>query len=91
VPERVPVIGIVPEKVGTLSTWIAQHPTKALLLDDLRCDIAALYGAYDMKRREPRSGYVIVDPKGIVNRIEITAQLAPEEAARAVQYAVTGL
>jgi thioredoxin-dependent peroxiredoxin len=91
VPERVPVIGVVPEKVGTLSAWVAQHPTKALLLEDMRCDIAALYGAWDVKRSEPRSGYVIVDPKGVVNRIEITANLSPEEAARAVQYAVTGL
>ena len=91
VPEGVAVIGIVTEKVGTLSSWVAQHPTKALLLEDARSDIAAVYGAYDPGRSEPRPGYVIVDPKGVVHRIEIAAQLAPEEAARAVQYAVTGL
>jgi peroxiredoxin len=91
VPERVPVLGVVPEKLGALSTWVAQHPTKALLLDDARGDIAALYGAYDLKRSEPRAGYVVVDPKGVVNRIEITATLVPKDAARAVQYAVTGL
>jgi peroxiredoxin Q/BCP len=91
VPERVAVLGVVPEKIGTLSSWVTQHPTKALLLDDSRCDIAALYGAYDVKQSAPRAGYVIVDPKGVVNRIEIAAKLSPEDAARAVQYAVTGL
>ena len=91
VPEGVEVIGIVTEKVGALSAWAAQHPTRALLLEDVRSDIAAVYGAYDLARSEPRAGYVIVDPTGVVNRIEIAPQLAYEEAARAVQYAVTGL
>jgi peroxiredoxin len=91
VPEGVAVIGIVTEKVGTLSQWVAQHPTKALLLEDARSDIAAVYGAYDLASGQPRAGYVIVDPTGVVNRIEIATQLAYEEAARAVQYAVTGL
>lgn len=91
VPEGVAVIAIVTEKVGTLSSWAAQHPTKALLLEDARSDIAAVYGAYDNARGEPRAGYVIVDPTGVVNRIEIASQLAYDEAARAVQYAVTGL
>jgi peroxiredoxin len=91
VPEGVAVIAVVTEKVGALSSWAAQHPTKALLLEDTRSDIAAVYGAYDNTRGEPRAGYVIVDPHGVVNRIEIATQLAHEEAARAVQYAVTGL
>lgn len=91
VPERVAVLGIVPEKVGALSTWAAQKKTKALLLDDATSDIAALYGAYDLQRNEPRPGYAVVDPKGIVNRIEISDRLVPGDAARAVQYAVTGL
>jgi peroxiredoxin len=91
VPEGVAVIAVVTEKVSSLSAWTAQHPTKALLLEDARSDIAAVYGAYDNTRSEPRAGYVIVDPKGVVNRIEIASQLAYEEAARAVQYAVTGL
>lgn len=91
VPEGVAVIAIVTEKVGALSQWAAQHPTKALLLEDPRSDIAAVYGAYDMQSGEPRAGYVVVDPTGVVNRIEIATQLAYGEAARAVQYAVTGL
>jgi len=91
VPEGVAVIGIVTEKVGTLSAWAAHHPTKALLLEDARSDIAAVYGAYDMQSGQPRAGYVIVDPTGVVNRIEIATQLAYEDAARAVQYAATGL
>lgn len=91
VPERVPVLGVVPEKVGVLSAWTAQHKTQALLLDDATGDIAALYGIFDAARGTPRSGYVVVNPKGVVHRIEIGDRLDPEEAARAVQYAVTGL
>lgn len=91
VPERVIVLGVVPEKVGALSAWAAQRETKALLLDDMRGDISALYGAYDLVLGQPRPGYAIVDPKGVVNRIEIRDGLVPGDAARAVQYAVTGL
>lgn len=91
VPERVNVLGIVPEKVGHLSAWAALHDPKALLLDDTRGDIAALYGAYDLQRNQPRPGYVIVDPKGVVQRIDIRDGLLPGDALRAVQYAVTGL
>ena len=40
-PERVIVLGVVPEKVGHLSAWAAQRDTKALLLDDMTGDIAA--------------------------------------------------
>ena len=36
-------------------------------------------------------GYAIVDPRGYVVRIEIREGLVPSDAARAVQYAVTGL
>lgn len=91
VPERVIVLGVVPEKVGHLSAWAAQRDTKALLLDDMTGDISALYGAYDVTRNQPRPGYAIVDPKGVVNRIDIREGLVPADAARAVQYAVTGL
>lgn len=91
VPERVIVLGVVPEKVGQLSAWASQHDPKALLLDDVTGDIAALYGAYDLTRSQPIPGYAIVDPKGVVNRIEIRQGLLPLDAARAVQYAVTGL
>lgn len=91
VPERVAVIGLVPDKVGALTAWTAQNPTKALLLDDATGDIAALYGAFDPVRHEPRAGYVVVDPKGVVNRIEVGERLTPGDAVRAVQYAVTGL
>ena len=66
VPERVTVLGVIAEKVGPLSAWAANSGTKALLLDDLTGDIAALYGAYDLSRGKPRPGYVVVDPKGFV-------------------------
>ncbi len=91
VPDRVPVLGVVPEKAGTLTAWSAQNKPSALLLDDSMGDIAALYGAWDLERGEPRAGYVIVDPKGFVTRVEFTHRLEPVEAVRAVQYAVTGL
>lgn len=91
VPERVIVLGVVAEKVGHLSAWAALRDTKALLLDDMTGDIAALYGAYDLSRNQPIPGYAIVDPKGVVTRIEIREGLVPSDAARAVQYAVTGL
>lgn len=85
------MLGVVAEKVSQLAAWAARRDTKALLLDDMTGDIAALYGAYDMSRNQPLPGYVIVDPKGVVVRIEIREGLVPSDAARAVQYAVTGL
>ncbi|MCC6349692.1 MAG: peroxiredoxin family protein [Candidatus Eisenbacteria bacterium] len=91
VPEQTVVLGVVAEKVSQLAAWAARRDTKALLLDDMTGDIAALYGAYDMSRNQPLPGYVIVDPKGVVVRIEIREGLVPSDAARAVQYAVTGL
>lgn len=91
VPERVPVLGVVGEKVGTLSAWAEKTRTKALLLDDSRGDIAALYGAFDLERDRTQPGYVIIDPQGVVVRIEVGGRLSPADAARAVQYAVTGL
>ncbi len=90
-PEHVIVLGVVPERVGRLSAWAAQRDTRALLLEDVSGDIAALYGAYDLSRGEPLPGYAIVDPKGVVVRIEIREGFVPSDAARAVQYAVTGL
>jgi peroxiredoxin len=91
VPERVTVLGVMQEKVHTLTAWAARTPTKALLLEDATGDIAALYGAYDLTRNEPRSGYAIVDPAGIIQRIVVGERTSPGETARAVQYAVTGL
>lgn len=91
VPERVTVLGVMQEKVSTLTAWSTRNPTRALLLEDATGDIAALYGAYDLERSEPRSGYAIVDPAGVVQRIIVGERVAPLEAARAVQYAVTGL
>lgn len=91
VPERVVVLGILQEKVGTLTTWASRNPTKALLLEDATGDIAALYGAFDLERNEPMSAYVIVDPSGVVQRIVVGERTGTGEIARAVQYAVTGL
>jgi peroxiredoxin len=91
VPAHVPVLGILQEKVGTLTAWTVRNPTRALLLEDATGDIAALYGAFDIERNEPKSGYVIVDPNGVVQRIVIGERWSHAEIARAVQYAVTGL
>ncbi len=91
VPETVLVIGVFPEKVGTLSAWSVEHKPRALLLDDFTGDIAALYGAYNLEKGEPRAGYAVIEPDGIVNRIDLGQRLAPGVAVRAVQYAVTGL
>lgn len=91
VPEHVSVLGLMQEKVSTLQTWSARNPTHAMLLEDVTGEIAALYGSYDMERGEPRSGYAIVDPSGVVQRIRVGERIVPSEAARAVQYAVTGL
>ena len=91
VPEHVTVLGVMQEKVSTLTAWAARNPTHALLLEDALGDIAALYGAFDLERGEPRSGYAIVDPAGVVQRIVVGERTSPAEAARAVQYAVTGL
>jgi len=91
VPEHVPVLAVMQEKASTLTAWAARNPTHALLLEDALGDIAAAWGAFDLERGEPRSGYVIVDPAGVVQRIVVGERTSPAEAARAVQYAVTGL
>jgi peroxiredoxin len=91
VPEHVTVLGLLQEKSSTLTSWSQRNPTRALLLSDATGDIAALYGSFDIERSEPNPGYVIVDPKGVVQRIIVGERVSPMEAARAVQYAITGL
>lgn len=90
-PERVAIVAVVAEKAGVLRAWTAQHPTSATLLADPTGDIASVYGAYDGARQFANSALVLVDHNGIVREVAVTRRLPPGDAARVVQYAMTGL
>lgn len=90
-PLGVRLLAISNDKEQSLSHYAVRHPLSFAALADPTGDISALYGLYDDLDGSTRPGFVLVDPQGNVRFAVLGQSLPGADAARLVQYAVTGM
>jgi peroxiredoxin len=85
------ILGVCHEKAGTLRNFARRDSLPFLLVADNTGEISAIYGLYDREHSQTRPGYLIVDRKGTVRMAVLGQILPPQDVARMVQFAMTGL
>lgn len=76
------------DKAQALSHHLAGHEQDYTALADPMGDIVALYGLLDGD--EPRPGFVLINPRGVVRLALLGRALPSADASRLVVYAVQG-
>jgi len=88
--QSVRTLGICYDKPHTLPQRLKGRDLAYTPLADPTGEIVWLYGLMDPDRDAAKPGIVLVDPKGDVKMALLGQELPPSDAARLVQFSVTG-
>ena len=71
------LVGVCNEKARTLEMFAARTPPQVLILADVTGEVSALYGLRDPLQAMTLPGYVLVDPRGVVQIALLGRTLPP--------------
>lgn len=82
---------VLDEKAYHLESYVKREPFPFPLLADPTLEISAIYGLHDHERSTTAPGYVLLDREGVVRMALLGQRFPPEDVARLVRFAITGL
>jgi peroxiredoxin Q/BCP len=83
-------IGMCADKAHVLRTFAANQHLPFVLLSDVTGEISQLYGLYDAQMSHVRSGFVLIDRRGVVRMALLGERLPYEDMMGLVRRSVTG-
>jgi len=81
--------GICPDKAHVLKSYAEREQLPIILLSDVTGEISQLYGLYDIRMRQVRPGFVLIDRQGVVRVALLGQQLPFSDMMTLVRSSVT--
>jgi peroxiredoxin len=82
--------GICKDGVPALKSYAEREQLPFLLLSDLTGQISQIYGMYDTEHDTIQTGFVLVDPQGVVRMAILGPSLHADEVLQLVKHTVIG-